>query len=469
MAMQRIALGFLVVMLIVTCITSCALEPQTKPRRLPDHGQVFLYLSCPRRSAVEISFAVSAISFLSENGEWIDVALERHIHSARASGRQIKLFESYLPAGKYVRMKWTFSEATLKKGSKTVVLTLPEPGGEHFLGIEFMVFRQESLALFVDLNPNESIVDEDRFRPEMAIRKQGIEITNILLYVTNPGSDCVTVIDKQLDRVVATIAVGESPMGIVTSRDGSRVYVANSGSNNISVIDTAANRVMTTIDNFGYGPAELALSGDGQWLYATNPDADNVSVIDTVSNTVVRRIPVGRRPAGIAVDQERRKIYVANSGSNSVSIIDMERGAEEEAVTVGLYPTGLAIHDKKLYVANSGSNNVSVLEIPAYSVTMIIPVGQRPLWIHSGLSGRIYVSIASNNEVAFIYASTDIVPRNILVGDAPSQMAVDTLRKKLYVVNSLSDDLSVIDLTTRKVKTVIQVGKKPHGITLVEE
>jgi YVTN family beta-propeller protein len=41
------------------------------------------------------------------------------------------------------------------------------------------------------------------------------------------------------------------------------------------------------------------------------------------------------------------------------------------------------------------------------------------------------------------------------------------LRRKLYVVNTLSEDVSVIDLVTKKAITVIQVGRKPHGIAVV--
>jgi YVTN family beta-propeller protein len=456
------------VVMVVACLTSCALEQHPMGSRT-NEGQVFLYLSCSQKPVTDITFAISGMSFMDNNGEWIDVELERRMDSAELSERQIKVSEFYLPAGKYKQIKWRITEAKVKRGTKTVSLALPEPEGEHLLDIEFVVFRRESLALFVDWNPEESVFNKYLFKPKMAIRKQGIEIKKILLYVTNSGSDSVTVVDRQRDIVVGTIAVGQSPIGIVASANGAKVYVANSGSNNISVIDTAANRVIDTISNFGYSPAELALSDDGQWLYATNPDSDNVSVIDTVSQMVIRRITVGRHPADIVFDKDRRKLYVANRAEHSVSIIDVDTSAVEHTVMVDLNPGGLAVQDDKLYVANTGSNTVSVIKIASYSVTNTIPVGQRPLRVQSGLSGWVYVSNANNNEIAFIYTSMDMVTKNTSVGDLPSHMSIDTLRRKLYVVNSLSDDVSVIDLATRKVKKIIEVGRKPHGISVIEE
>jgi YVTN family beta-propeller protein len=418
---------------------------------------------------VDITFTISGMSFLTNQGEWIDVALERRIDSAELTEQQLKLSEFYLPAGRYERMKWTVSEAKVKRAGKTFSLAVAAPGEEDVLDIEFVVFRRESLTLFVDWDLEASVADKYLFQPRITARKQGIEITRLLIYVTNSGSDCVTVIDRQQDWVVGTIAVGRSPMGVATSPDQTKVYVANSGSNSISVIDKAAMRVIKTISNFGYSPAELAFSGDGRWLYATNPNSDNVSVIDTASDVVIQRIEVGQRPTGIAFDPDRNKIYVANWASHSVSIIDVDTYTVEDAVTVGLNPSAVAIYEDKLYVANSGSNNISVIDLPSYVVEETIPVGQRPLWVQTGLSRRIYVANGDNNEVAFIYASMGEVTRHISVGDLPSQMGVDPVRRKLYVVNRLSEDLSVIDLLRNKVKTVIQVGTKPYGIALIQE
>ena len=466
--MKRLCVDCIVLLVIITFVASCAFEPDLKRTQTADKGQVFFYLSCPQKPTFDISFSISGMSFRNKEGEWIDVAVDKHIHSARLAQRQINLREFYLPAGKYEQIKWTISEAKLKKDGKIFSLALSQPGGNYFFDMKFSVFSGESFAFFADWDPEESVFDKYLFRPKMTMRKQGIEIKNLLLYVTNSHSDCVTVIDRQQDRVVATIAVGHLPMGIVASPDGSKIYVANSGSSNILVIDTNVNRIINTISNFGYSPAELALSGDGLTLYATNPDSDNISVIDTFSNMVTGCISVGNNPAGIIVDQDRRKVYVANKASNSVSIINMDTSAVEDTVTVGFNPTGVDIHQDKLYVANSGSNNISVIDIPSHSVTKTIPMSQKPMWLVSGLSGRIYVSNA-NNEISFVYASMDVTTRNISVGDIPSQMAVDPLRRKLYVVNTLSEDLSVIDLTTRRLKTVIQVGRKPHGIVLIEE
>jgi len=289
-------IGFFLIFL----FASCVLKPGIKEPRYSNEGQIFVYLSSSQEPATDITFVISGMSFMDRNGIWFDVPMKPHtINSIKLSRNQIKLKEFYLPAGKYKKLKLIIAEASLKRGNKKHSLALPGAvnnqaiHGELLVDIDFNVFYRESLCIFVDWDINRSIVDKYLFQPGLVANPQGLGIKNILAYVSNEGSNCVTVIDRQEDLVVGTIAVGEAPRGIAASSDGTRIYVANSGSNSISVIDTSVNRVNATIDNWGYSPEELALSWDDNTLFVTNPRSNNVSVIDAASNMVVARINVG--------------------------------------------------------------------------------------------------------------------------------------------------------------------------------
>src|SRR5208337_1806105 len=122
-------------------------------------------------------------------------------------------------------------------------------------------------------------------------------------YITNDGSNNVSVIDTSTSTVIATVDVGSSPEGVTVTRDGTKVYVANEGSNTVSVIDTATKKVTETID-VGFCPAGIAVTPDGTKVYVTNSGDNNVSVIDIATNTLNTTntpILVGTRPLGVAV------------------------------------------------------------------------------------------------------------------------------------------------------------------------
>lgn len=467
----RMFIGFFLVFL----FASCVLKPGIKEPRYSDEGQIFVYLSSSQEPATDITFVISGMSFMDKDGIWFDVPMKpRTINSIKLSGTQIKLREFYLPAGKYKKLKLIIAEASLKRGNKKHSLALPEAvnnqaiHGELLVGIDFNVFYRESSCIFVDWNINRSIVDKYLFQPGLVANSQGLEIKNILAYVSNEGSNCVTVIDRQEDMVVGTIAVGEAPRGIAASSDGARIYVANSGSNSISVIDTSVNRVNATIDNWGYSPEELALSWNDSTLFVTNPRSNNVSVINLASNMVTARINVGEKPIDIVADTERRKMYVSNYYSLSISVIDMATRVVENTISISSNPKYLALCDDCLYTGNESINDVYVVNIPSYSVDTV-NMGFRPERLFCGLANRVYAGNIAFDEISFLHTDLDTITKNIAVGGSPAGMDVDAMRRKLYVTNKSSEDVSVIDIKTERLVKTVPVGKKPHDIVLVAE
>src|SRR5690349_9182455 len=206
------------------------------------------------------------------------------------------------------------------------------------------------------------------------------------IYVTNSGSDNVSVIDGKTNKVVATIPVGTSPHGVVAldSPVGgfSTIYVTNSGSDNVSVIDGKTNKVVATIP-VGTSPhGFVALDspvGGFSTIYVTNSGSDNVSVIDGKTNNVVATIPVDRHLDSLYKTSDNRTIYTINTISDNVSVIDGKTNK-----VVATIPVGTSPHDiigsmlGKLYVTNSGSDNVSVIDGKTNKVVATIPVGTSP-------------------------------------------------------------------------------------------
>src|SRR5271157_1946700 len=93
-------------------------------------------------------------------------------------------------------------------------------------------------------------------------------------YITNSGSNNVSVIDTATNTVTATVSVGYNPIGVAVIPDGTKIYVINYGSNNISIIDIATNNVTATV-NVGNDPWGVAVTPDGTKVYVTNSKFDS--------------------------------------------------------------------------------------------------------------------------------------------------------------------------------------------------
>ena len=67
-------------------------------------------------------------------------------------------------------------------------------------------------------------------------------------------------IDAVANTVIDTVPVGVRPIHVEVSPDGQRVYVSNQGSDTVSVIDVASHAVVATFGRGQYAPT-IAWSG----------------------------------------------------------------------------------------------------------------------------------------------------------------------------------------------------------------
>ncbi|WP_185732501.1 GH25 family lysozyme [Burkholderia sp. Bp8963] len=184
-------------------------------------------------------------------------------------------------------------------------------------------------------------VDVDEFNGSLA------DLNNLkgghLGYVTNAGSNSVSVINTATNAVTATIRVGTTPLNIALTPNGQAAYVVNSGANTVSVINTATNTVTSTIP-VGLFPTDVIVTPDGANVYVVNAGANSVSVINTAANTVVATVPVGANPVSLAASPDGAQIYVTNAASKSVSVINTATNTVTATVPAGSNPLHMVIH-----------------------------------------------------------------------------------------------------------------------------
>ena len=56
----------------------------------------------------------------------------------------------------------------------------------------------------------------------------------------------------------------------------------------------------------------------------------------------------------------------------------------------------------------------------------------------------------------------------MLVGKRAWGVALDKAEKTLFVVNGLSDDMSIVDVASAKATKTVKVGRVPHSVVVVE-
>lgn len=178
-------------------------------------------------------------------------------------------------------------------------------------------------------------------------------------YVSNIGSDSVSVVDLDDESITATFSVGTEPEGIAVHEETGNIYVANQDDDSLSVVDSETYETAFEVD-LGNNPIRVVVSPDGRYVLVPNRLSNDLSVVDTtIEREVVftpdrrmqeggrhpwevKRLPVGRWPGGTVFNEDGSEAYVANNKTNDVSVVDMETLKEVDRYDVGIHPDGIA-------------------------------------------------------------------------------------------------------------------------------
>jgi YVTN family beta-propeller protein len=280
------------------------------------------------------------------------------------------------------------------------------------------------------------------------------------------------VINSNNDKVEHTISIISDPYDVDVDPYSDKIYVTNLGSNSVSIIDGSTNTILGNVENVT-SPVSVDVDPIRSWIYVTNIDTNTLSKIDAVTNKVVKNVTVGTHPYSVKTSGGREyKIYVTNIGSNTVSVIDGISFKLIKNIHVGKFPVGIAVNPKtnKVYVTNHLSNTISVINGSSDTVLKNITVGNNPDGIDINLeTNKIYVTNTGSNTVSVIDGLTSTVTRTIAVNSninpeleaqkhplppsvqfptVASFIAVDQRKNMIYVTNTGSNTVSVIDGST---------------------
>ena len=239
------------------------------------------------------------------------------------------------------------------------------------------------------------------------------------------------------------IKVGSSPSALAINPAGTRLYVSNGGSNTVSVVDLTTNKEITKV-TVGLQPSGLAVSPDGTRVYALSKFGDKVTVINAANNQVLGSTAVGKSPRNVVVSPNGQQLYVTNYGSNTVTVLNSTAAAPvfNKTITVGAQPEGIAIakDGALVYVAN-GNDTVSVIDAKTNTVIgSAIPIAS------PANTGAHTIALSGNTILITDYADNSLrvlnVARAQTTPQANGQPTVDTPDS---TTGAVTGDLKIID------------------------
>lgn len=296
-------------------------------------------------------------------------------------------------------------------------------------------------------------------------------------YVTNTGSNTVTVLDLVNLRQDRVLAVGSEPTGIAANPTKNEVYAVNTGSGTVSVIDAERNRVVATIP-VHRKPYFIDVDSAGTRAYVANSGSNNVSVIDLDKRREIRAIGVGEGPGLAKISPDGITLVVTNRISNSVSVVDAKTFRVRASFDGCPQATDAVIlpDSSKAFIACSGGHQVMVIGLARPQSTIeldhsdrfltYLDVGQTP--VHLALKpdgGEIFVCNFDSDSISEIATGTNEVGEAYLVGAHPASAIVSADNSLLWISNFNADTVGAYSIDDgRLIRPSTHVGAGPDAL-----
>src|SRR4030095_10988770 len=148
------------------------------------------------------------------------------------------------------------------------------------------------------------------------------------LYVTNQGSDVLSVIDTDALVVIKLIDVGvlpgvDSPHNVFVDPQNKYFYVSLINSARVLKFDAETDEQVSSAV-VGQSPANPVTSPDGKTLYVTNWNPNNATLHVLNAETMVEKYhltfppALGTLPPGLTITHDGSTLYTTHEGSGMV-------------------------------------------------------------------------------------------------------------------------------------------------------
>jgi YVTN family beta-propeller protein len=281
-------------------------------------------------------------------------------------------------------------------------------------------------------------------------------------------------IAAQAQSVKTNITLPSQPAGLAVDYLTNRIYVAlpsfGGPSDSLAIINGDSD---TLIDTISIPPVAHDVAVDvvtdtiyvgGNYTDENGVQQSQIAVINGVSNKVVRVIPVtetsGSGIQGITVNSLTGTVYVANASDNIIDVIHRGSASVNDTISVAPSPFGVAINpfNFRLYVALT-DGTVDVIDTVKQTSVTTTTIGGANVGIAANwTTGNVFVT--DNNygpSTVGVLDSKGNVVTNVAVGSTPLGVDVDFGTNLVFVANTVSDSVSVINGANNTVISTLPV------------
>lgn len=302
------------------------------------------------------------------------------------------------------------------------------------------------------------------------------------LYIAESGKNCLQIFDSSGNNLAAIGKLGSgdgefsSPRGVAFDSAG-RLYIADAGNSRVQVFSVTG--VPAFIRSFGTNG-----TGNGQFVYPSGVAVDsalNVFVADAGNNRIQRFAPDSSTSPSVWNFSGWIGSKDPNSATPGWLLTGSGLPSAEEGGFKSPYGIGLA-GDSQLLVADTNNNRVQVFDANTgvfknqigaagttggqYNQPLAIFFANNTVIIADSSNARVQKSTTAGEYLS------QVVPDTSLLNTRPGRICVDSVRRRVYVLDVDDGSITVFGLEGQVLQIIGSKGTgpnqfyKPEGLAL---
>lgn len=292
--------------------------------------------------------------------------------------------------------------------------------------------------------------------------------------IGSAGEQSAVLVDLNTFRVVSRLPLNAAP-SLVTV-DSGRGYVLTPSNGTVHLIDCARQALAASWRLNGDLNLLRMTPDDPARLVATSPGDRELVLADAERRKVLRRVKLAATPGDldIQIHSRSRRMYAALAGGKSgiIEVVDLESGAHRKRQIEG--DLGCIRFRKDGEVLFAGGYDAQVLHVfdtETLDTICELPLPMRPDNLtFSADKGQLFVSGSGMDGISIVFAYRTIeVEQTVLAGYQPGVMACSDNPNYLFVASRGGSEISILNIDSRKIVALTQVGTKPSHIAITPD
>lgn len=186
------------------------------------------------------------------------------------------------------------------------------------------------------------------------------------VWLTGASGAGVVVVDVASGIITQRIWVGDYPVSVAFSADGSLALISCRDEREIWRIDTTDYQILGQTDTgfLDQGPGNIALDPVSGCFYLAEWASNTLCEISPDGMSVLRTVTFGEMFWQLVVAPDGSEVYIVDRFYNAVWVLDRASFTPADLIDVGSDPWGLDISadGRQLVVSSRGSDSVAIIE-----------------------------------------------------------------------------------------------------------